>query len=418
MFEFSDDCFAHGGALLSIDEALARFRTRVAPVAETETVALFAADGRVLAEPVVAAVAIPPFTNAAVDGYALRHADLPIADADGLRVVDRVQAGESPARAVGPGEAVRLFTGAPLPAGADTVCMQEDVVVGGDRIRLSARLRPGANCRPAGEERQQGATVLPTGRRLRPQDLALAAAAGAGHVVARRRLRVAVFSTGDELVEPGRPLAAARLYDANRVMILAWAARLGAVVDDLGILPDDPAALEAALAAAAGDHDLIITSGGVSAGEADHVKAAVARVGRIDVWRVAIKPGKPLALGTIGAAAFVGLPGNPVAVFVTLTRIARGLFAARAGEAWTPSIPLQVRADFALSRKPGRAEFLRVGLTRDGEEPPIARRYAVDGAGIVSSLTETDGLVEIGPDLTAVAPGDRLAFVSFAALLD
>ncbi|WP_407047942.1 gephyrin-like molybdotransferase Glp [Methyloraptor flagellatus] len=416
MSEFSDDCFAHGGALLSIDEALARFRTRVAPVAETETLALFAADGRVLAEPVVAAVAIPPFTNAAVDGYALRHADLALATADGLRVVDRVQAGEAPGRAVGPGEAVRLFTGAPLPAGADTVCMQEDVVVDGDRIRLSSHLRPGANCRPVGEERQLGAIVLPAGRRLRPQDLALAAAAGAGHVVARRRLRVAVFSTGDELVEPGRPLAAARLYDANRVMILAWAARLGAQVDDLGILPDDPEVLAAALAAAV-DHDLIVTSGGVSAGDADHVKAAVARVGRIDFWRFAIKPGKPLALGTIGTAAFVGLPGNPVAVFVTLTRIARGLFAARAGETWAPPIPLPVVADFTMSRKPGRTEFLRVSLTGDGEGLPIARRYAVDGAGIVSSLTETDGLVELGPDLTAVAPGDRLAFVPFAALL-
>jgi molybdopterin molybdotransferase len=417
MAQLSDDCFAIGEETVTIEQALDRFRAQVAPVAEVETVPVADALGRVLAADVIAGVPLPPFANSAVDGYAVRQADVAGTGETRLQVVDHVLAGAQAHAALRAGQAARVFTGAPLPAGADTVYMQEDARADAGTVVLPAGLRRGANLRPAGEEIDQGARALPAGRRLKPQDLGLAAAIGLTELPVRRRVAIAIFSTGDELVQPGRPLPPAKIYDANRAMLVALCRQLGLAVTDLGVLKDDLATLAAALPRAAAEHDIVLTSGGVSMGEADYVKDAVARAGRLDIWRFAIKPGRPLSLGALGSAAFVGLPGNPVAVYVTFTQIVRPLIAALAGEPVRRPTPRPVRAGFAYRKKPQRTEFVRVHLAPGDDLIPVARKFRTDGAGIISSLTETDGLVELAADLTAVKEGDLLPFTSFAEMV-
>src|SRR5579862_9177933 len=298
MAQLSDDCFAFGGTLLPIDEVERILRERVTPVAETETVPLAAAHGRVMARDLKAPIDLPPFDNSAVDGYAVRAADLASDGETRLALGGRVTAGRA-APALAQGEAIRIFTGAPMPAGADTVFMQEDVARDGDTVVVPAGLAAGANRRLAGEDARAGAVVLPAGRRLSPPDVALAASVGVTELPVRRRIRVAILSTGDEIVEPGRVLPAAALFDANRYLLAGLLARIGADASDLGILGDDPARLVAAISAAAASHDLVLTSGGVSTGEADHVRQAVESIGRLVFWRVAVKPGRPVAMGVI-----------------------------------------------------------------------------------------------------------------------
>jgi molybdopterin molybdotransferase len=417
MAQLSDDCFAFGGALLSVGDALALLAARLKPVAGIERVTLGEAHGRILAADLVAPCAVPPFANSAVDGFAVRHADL-AADADTLLpVTGRVAAGGALGRPIGAGEAVRIFTGAPLPAGADTVMMQEDAEMLPDgQVRLRPGLARGANAREAGEDVAAGSTILRAGQRLRPQDVGLAASVGLTALDVRARLRVALFSTGDELAEPGAALQPGRIYDSNRATLTGLLVGLGAAVTDLGILPDRPSALAAALEDAAPGHDLILTSGGVSAGEEDHVKAAVEAGGSLFFWRLAIKPGRPVAMGQVRGTAFVGLPGNPVAVMVTFVHIVRPLALHLAGAAVRPPARFAVRAAFAYRKKAGRREYVRVAL-RPGEDGVTeAQKYPREGAGILSSLVASDGLVELSEDTRAVSPGDNVAYLPFSEL--
>ena len=423
MAQLTDDCFAFAGPLMPIAEMERLIEARITPVAETEEVPLRAALGRVLARDLVAGLDLPPFDNSAVDGFAIRHADLAASGTTRLAVVDRVTAGAAAARPLGAHAAIRIFTGAPMPQGADTVFMQEDVEVDGDAVVLPEGLKVGANRRLAGEDIRRGALALPAGRRLAARDLALAAAIGVTTLTVRRRLRVALFSTGDEVVEPGAPRHASAIYDANRYLLAGLLQTFGAEVTDLGILADDPAALQPALTRAAEGHDLVLTSGGVSTGEADHVRAAVEAIGKLVFWRVAIKPGRPVAMGVIpggasGAAAFVGLPGNPAAVFVTFVRVVRPLLLRLAGAAATPLAPLPVRAAFPYRKKGGRREYVRVGLRTAADGTIEAVKYAQDGAGVITSLTETAGLVELAEDVTTIEPGATVGFLSYAALAD
>jgi molybdopterin molybdotransferase len=422
MAQLTDDCFAFSGPLLPVDEVERIIRERVVPVAEIETVALSAAGGRVIAGDVAAPIDLPPFDNSAVDGYAVRHVDLDPKAETRLAVVERVTAGRAAAHSLAAGAAVRIFTGAPMPAGADTVFMQEDVHTDAEAVIVPPGLKLGANRRLAGEDARAGSIVLPAGRRLAAQDVALAAAVGLTALDVFRRVRVAVFSTGDEIVEPGTPRPGAALFDANRYLLAGLIERLGAAATDLGILPDDPERLARAIAAAAQTHDLVVTSGGVSTGEADHVRHAVETVGHLVFWRVAIKPGRPVAMGVIpgsrpdAGAAFVGLPGNPAAVYVTFARVVRPLLLRLAGAQAAPLVALPVRAAFDYRKKAGRREYVRVKLARGADGAVEAVKHSQEGAGIITSLTETDGLVELPEDTTTVAPGATVGFLSYAAL--
>jgi molybdopterin molybdotransferase len=413
--QLSDDCFAFGGKLLTVDAALEMIAAGVPCVDGIEHVGLLEADGRVLAQDVIAPVDLPPFDNAAVDGYAVRLADLQAATS--LPVDGRLAAGAPVTHPLAVGTVRRIFTGAALPPGADTVFMQEDVRLDDQgHVQFPAGLKRGANTRPRGEDIASGARALPLGKRLRPQDLGLAAALGLQHLAVRRPIRVALFSTGNELVEPGLPAASTQRYDSNRVMLAALARRAGACITDLGILPDRRDAITVALSAAARDNDLILTSGGVSVGEEDHVKAAVETVGKLVFWRLAIKPGRPVAMGSITGVPFVGLPGNPVAAFITFGHVARPLIAALAGEAAPPHVTLRVQAAFNYRKKTGRREYVRVRLVRGPDGAPQAQKHGVEGAGILTSLTETSGLAEISEAVTAVAPGDLVGYLPYELL--
>jgi molybdopterin molybdotransferase len=424
MAQLTDDCFAFSGPLLPIAEMERLIAERVTPVAEVEQVGLADALGRVIAADVIAADDLPPFDNAAVDGFAVRHADLAPDGETRLALGERAMAGHAASRPLPLGEAIRIFTGAPMPAGADTVFMQEDCRVEGNAVIVPAGLDHGANSRFAGEDVPRGAVMLPAGRRLTAPDVALAAAEGLTRLAVRRRLRVAVFSTGDEVVEPGAARPAAAIFDANRHLLRGLLEKFGAAVTDLGILPDRRPVLQTAIAAAAAEHDLVITSGGVSTGEADHVRAAVENIGRLVFWRVAIKPGRPVAMGVIPgtrpgtAAAFAGLPGNPAAVYVTFVRVVWPLLLRLAGAAPRQALALPVRASFAYRKRKGRREYVRVALRRAADGVVEAVKFPRDGAGVITSLTETDGLVELGEEDTEIAPGAMIGFLSYAALTD
>ncbi len=418
MAQLSDDCFAFGGPMMSVEEAVAIISARVRAVRDVEAVSLREADGRILADDIAAPLPLPPFTNSAVDGYAVRSGDLPLREEQAFPVAGRVQAGASASQAIQPGHAMRIFTGAPMPDGADTVFMQEDVRIDADhRVVLPAGLKPGANVRPAGEDIPTGHSALKGGQRLRPQDVALIAAFGLTEVEVRRRIRVAVFSTGNEVVSPGTPRAAAQLFDSNRFMLMAMLARLGCEVSDLGILRDDRASLADGLKKVAGTHDLILTTGGVSTGEEDHVKAAVESAGTLVLWRMAIKPGRPVAMGIVGGTPLIGLPGNPVASFVTFVHVVRPTVLALSGATQQPLLPMPVRAAFSYKKKLARREYVRVNL-RQGEGDVLeAVKFPREGAGLLSSLVDTDGLVELGEEITQVHPDQIVGFLGYANLI-
>ena len=417
MAQLSDDCFAFGGPLMSVDEAVAIITARVSAISGTENVALSDADGRVLASDLKATLALPPFTNSAVDGYAVRSADVPRDGEITVPVAGRVQAGAAASAAIRPGHAMRIFTGAPMPSGADTVFMQEDVRIDETgSVVLPAGLMAGANVRPIGEDLAEGQIALPQGRQLRPQDIALIAAFGLTHVGVRRRLRVAVFSTGNEVVSPGMTRGDAQLFDSNRFMLSAMLKRLGCEAHDLGILRDDRISLAAALKKAAAEHDLILTSGGVSTGEEDHVKASVESIGKLVLWRMAIKPGRPVAMGVIDGTPFIGLPGNPVASFVTFTYVVRPTVLALSGTTQTTFIPTPVRAAFTYKKKAGRREYVRVNLRNRKDGSFDAIKFPREGAGLLSSLVDTDGLVELAEDITSIEPGQTVPFLGYSSL--
>ena len=413
MTQLSDDCFAFGGSLMKVAEALAIVDQRVVPVTEAEVVPLAAAVRRTLAADVHALAASPPHDNAAVDGYGLAFDDLAADRPTRLAVSGRAAAGHPHEGTTPSAGAIRIFTGAVMPDGCDTVVMQEDVVVTDGIVVVPPGLKRGANCRRMGEDISAGETVLTRGSRLRAQEIGLAAAAGVAELAVYRPVRVALFSTGDEVREPGGALAAGAIYDANRYMLQGLLQGLGCRVTDLGILPDRAEAVHAGLAEAAGTHDLLVTSGGVSTGDEDHVRTAVEDLGQLHFWRLAIKPGRPLALGQIGGSVFVGLPGNPVAVMVCFLRFVRPILLRLGGAADLAPNLYRLPAAFAHAKKPDRREWVRARLAQDAAGRLAAFKFDRQGSGIISSLVQSDGLVELPEEMTKLCAGDMVNFLPF-----
>lgn len=400
--------------MLSFDEALARLLAGARPVAEIRSLPTLAADGRVLAEEQLATLSAPPLDNSAMDGYALRVADL-TAPGVCLPVSQRIPAG-SVGTALQPGTAARIFTGAPVPAGADAVVTQELCEHGESGVLINHLPQPGENIRRAGSDITAGQCILAAGQRLRPQDTALAASVGIAQLPVFRRVRVAVFFTGDELRMPGEDLPPGAVYNSNRFLLTALLERLGCEIRDLGQVPDNLDATRAALRQAAQDNDLIVTSGGVSVGEEDHVKPAVEAEGRLDMWKVAIKPGKPLAFGQIDSSgrevAFIGLPGNPVSSFVTFLMLVRPFVLRLQGVQETAPLAYTLRADSDWLRPDARREFLRARLNGDGG----LDLFPNQGAGVLTSAVWGGGLID-NPPQRAIRRGDMVRFLPFSELL-
>ena len=422
MVQLSDDYFATGDALIPLNTALELLAERISPVAEVEAVSLTAALSRVLAADIAADCDVPPHANSAVDGYAVYFEDLQ-ADAETvLPVAGRAAAGHPLDRAAHRGEAIRIFTGAPMPAGTsgndggpDTVMMQEDCVEADGQVRIPPGITRGSNRREAGEDVRVGDILLRAGQNLRPQDIGLAASIGVTSLPTYRPLRVALFSTGDELQDPnGGVLAPGAIYDSNRYTLAGLIEGLGCQVNDLGILPDREKAITEALADAAAANDLLLTSGGMSVGEEDHVKAAVEQLGSLHFWRLAIKPGRPVALGLVGTTPFIGLPGNPVAVMVTFLRIARPMILRLGGATRTEPRLFSVRAGFDHRKKKDRREWVRTHLDAGPDGALVARKFPRQGAGILSSMVAAEGLVELPEAVTHIREGEPVDFLPFS----
>lgn len=398
-------------SLLEFSVARQMLLDRARPVAGTELVSTLSAAGRVLAEPVRSSLNVPPMDNTGMDGYALRAADVPEAGTR-LRVSQRIPAG-AVGHALEPGTAARIFTGAPIPEGADAVVMQELTEREGDDVIINQVPRPGEWIRRTGEDIMDGAEILATGTRLRAQEVGLAASVGVPAVSVFRRLKVAIFFTGDELVMPGEPLHDGAIYNSNRFVLNSLLRRMGCEVTDLGIVRDSLDETRAALRQAAQGHDLIITSGGVSVGEEDHVKPAVEAEGTLELWNIAMKPGKPLAHGRVGEAAFVGLPGNPVSTFLVFLLMVRPFVLRCQGVTDVLPRPLQLRADFDWLKPIRRREFIRVKVNDEGG----LDLYPNQSSGVLTSTSWADGVAEV-PAETPIRRGETVTYHPFATMMD
>jgi molybdopterin molybdotransferase len=391
--------------LLSVDEALVRLLAEAKPVAEVEEVSTLEATNRVLARAQRSTMDVPPLDNSAMDGYAVR-----VADGAKLRVAQKIMAG-STGKALEAGTAARIFTGAPIPPGADAVVMQEHTAAEGDHVVLKKRPAPGEWIRRVGSDVRRGGEILPAGKRLLPQDTGLAASVGLKTLPVHRKVRLGLFFTGDELVMPGEPLAPGRIYNSNRFTLRGLGEVFGCEVKDYGIVPDTLEATRQALRRASQECDVIVTSGGVSVGEADYVKPAVEAEGKLLMWRIAMKPGRPLAFGRVGAAAFIGLPGNPVSSFVTFLIFVRPFLLRTQGMSQTAPRIIQARADFDWPEPDARREFLRVKWNAQGG----LEIYPTQDSAVLTSTAWADGLVD-NPAAGAIKKGDMVRFLPYSEL--
>lgn len=411
-----DSCAApENPSVLRVNAARLAFLEQVNTIQSQQSLPLRQALGRVLAEDIVSSVDVPPYTNSAMDGYALVHDDL-TTDPTTLRCVGSAFAGQPFTGRINPGDCVRIMTGAILPAGCDTVIMQEEAEVNDQQISFHGQHQPGQNVRLAGEDIHYGQTVLCQGRRINAADLGLLASLGIGEIRVFRKLRVAFFSTGDELKSLGETLNPGDIYDSNRYTLFAMLRQAGAEVLDMGVVKDNPDALRAALQSAASNADLVITSGGVSVGEADYIKALLAELGQINFWKIAMKPGRPLAFGHIGKTPFFGLPGNPVSVMVTFYQFVLPALQKMAGEDGSASLLLPAIAAAPIRKRPGRFEFQRgVMATVDGKLS--VRMTGEQGSGILSSMSQANCFILLDEDCDGIAAGDSVTIQPFAGLI-
>ncbi len=404
------DCDHQKQALMPVEEALERLTEAAVPMNESVDIGLEKALGRILARDQVSGIQVPPYDNSAMDGYAVRSTDLEATSARTLPVSQRICAGEN-GHPLQPGTAARIFTGAPIPAGADAVVMQEQTRRHGELIEFTEPAEPGQNIRRAGEDIQQGQIVLQQGRPLRPSDLGLAASVGLRTLPVWRKLKIAMFSTGDELIEPGEPLPPGKIYNSNRYTLHGLFHAMQCETIDLGAVPDTLEATRHALENARDCADLIITTGGVSVGEEDHVRKAVEQLGTLELWRINIKPGKPFAFGHVGQTPFIGLPGNPVSVFSTFCIVAQPFVCKMQGRSDLFPSRYRVTAAFHWPRPISRQEYLRA-REKPGPNGLEVEIYPNQGSGVLTSTSWADGLVIIPPNQT-VTPGDPLDYIPF-----
>jgi molybdopterin molybdotransferase len=391
---------------MSVAKAREFIQAFLTPITGTEKVNVRAALGRVLAEDIVSPINVPSHVNSAMDGYAVRFKDLNAHGETILRMVGTAFAGKPFAGQVSDKQCVRIMTGAVLPEGADTVIMQEHATADGQNIRFSGAHKQGQNIRQAGEDLAIGQVVLKTGKHIRPAELGLIASLGIAEITVRRRLRVAFFSTGDELRSIGSQLEEGQIYDSNRYTIYGMLTRLGTEVLDMGVVKDDPASLERALSEAATTADVVITSGGVSVGEADYIKELLSRLGEVVFWKIAMKPGRPLAYGKIGQAHFFGLPGNPVSVMVTFYQFVRDALLILMGRKQDIAMPvLKATCASALKKAPGRTEYQRGILSQDANGAWSVRVTGEQGSGILRSMSEANCFIVLPETQGNVAPG-------------
>jgi len=391
--------------LLSVDDALAQMLARAKPVSEIEEVPTLEATGRVLARSQRSTMDVPPLDNSAMDGYAVR-----VADGPELRVSQKIMAG-SVGQPLAPGSAARIFTGAPIPPGADAVVMQEHTTVDGERVTINRSPQPGEWIRRVASDIARGAVILEAGKRLAPQDTGLAASVGIGKLPVYRRLRLGLFFTGDELVMPGEPLAPGRIYNSNRFTLRGLAQAFDCELHDYGIVPDSLDATREVLRRAARECDVVVTSGGVSVGDADFVKPAVEAEGQLLMWRIAMKPGRPLAFGNVGKAFFIGLPGNPVSSFVTFLIFVRPFLLKAQGVSKAEPHTIDARADFDWPEPDARREFLRARWNSQGG----LELYPTQDSAVLTSTAWADGLID-NPAGHAIRKGDTVRFLPYSEL--
>ena len=403
-------------AMLSVEQARTYLLDRARRIEESEQVVLEEALGRIIATDVVAPIDVPGHANSAMDGYAVRAADIPDEGEATLRVTQRIAAGEI-GSALGAGEAARIFTGAPIPGGADAIAIQEDCRLDGASVVVPGPLASGTFVRPRGNDIRAGSVVLSAGTRVRPQEMGAVASIGIGRMQVRRRVRVAIVSSGDELRQPGEPLGPGQIYNSNRFTLLGLLERLGCDVVDLGVVADTLAATRDALFDGAGRADVLITTGGVSVGEEDHVRRALEAIGELEMWKVRVKPGKPIVYGRIGACDLLGLPGNPVSALVTFCLFVRPFILRRLGAAGVFPAPVLVPARFEWPRPGGRREFARARLVVSDDGETGVEIHARQGSDVLSAATWATGLVEIAEG-AIIVPGDRVRYYSFGDLLD
>ncbi len=412
-----DSCTGHDKKLLSVDDARRHIHSLVEPVKEEEQLKLRDVLGRVLAQNITSPFDIPPFRNSAMDGYAVRSADLSKDRDTRLKIIGTSYAGTPLDGDVGAGECAGIMTGAVLPDGADTVIMQEHVERNDTMIRIGPGHCKGRNVRHPGEDLTAGAVVLQPGRRLMPADLGVIASLGIGEITVKRRPKVAIFSSGDELQAVGEPLGKGQIYDSNRYALWGMLTRLGVDVVDLGVVRDQRQAVEEALRRAAEDADAVITTGGVSVGEADFIKDALESLGDVDFWKIAVKPGKPLAFGTLSDAVFFGLPGNPVSVMATFYQFVQPALRAMAGETEVASLEIQAACTTDLKKRPGRTEFQRGLLVWTADGNLTVSTTGGQGSHILSSMVHGNCFIILNAECSGVTAGELVTVQPFAGLV-
>jgi len=411
----NDCCYNPQEKMLTTDEAIRFLLERSAAIDKVETVKTLDALGRVLALPVTSTLNVPPLDNSAMDGYVTRFADLNNDGETSLPISQRIAAGYVGDK-LQEGTAARIFTGAPVPEGADTIIMQEQCAQQDDTVVISGKINKGDHIRRAGEDITQGSEVMSVGQKLRPQDMGLIASVGIADIKVFKKVRVAIFSTGDELLMPGEAVQPGKIYNSNRYTLTGLLQKAGCEIIDLGCIADDLDATVVAMKHAAAQADIIMTTGGVSVGEEDYIKLAIDKLGSVEMWRVAMKPGKPVAFGEVDKTPFIGLPGNPVSVFVTFCLFARAVIRRMQGCHDVLPRKMQVVAGFDWPRKGPRREFVRGQLQLDEHGQQQAQIYASQSSGVLTSTTWAQGIIEI-PEDTTVKQGDVLNWLDFSELL-